>query len=277
MEEDAKKDLWWAVAILIIIGVVWFYTGGPSRPSAKSGLFLKTPLEQHQEEVSSGGPIAGRSDIKISIRRASGARKNDPQKEYIEIQLSSQNKEPVNISNWSLENKNRERIKIGKGSPLFLLGEINPKQDIYLAPGEKAIISTGQSPIGTSFKFNKCIGYLEQLQDFAPRLPLLCPDPLEDEKLPATLDNACIKYIDREFEKCTTYTALPAELSEECRIYSNERINYSGCVRWHKNDSDFFGDEWRIYLNRDLEFWHNEHDTITLYDQSNRIVDSYRY
>lgn len=278
MDDQVKKDLLWVAGILVGLFVIWIFSGGPSRPTATSGPFINAPLNEPGFNISQS--IQNNNDdsssaykYKANLGYTSSAKEKDSQKEYIEIRASSGNKENLNISNWTLENQNGFKIKIGQVAILPLLGEINTSQDILLKPGEKVIIVSGWSPIGTNFQLNKCIGYLSQMQDFYPKLPNNCPDPIKDEMLPATLDNACINYIDREFKICATYITLPTELSNNCKQYANERINYSGCISWHKRDSDFYKPEYRVYLKQDQEIWNNSHEKIILYDENGKIVD----
>ena len=265
MDDQAKKDLLLALGFLVLLFFVWLFSGGPSRPSSTSGPFIGISLKQAAENSI--------YKYTANLSFGSNAKKSDLQEEYIEIWASSSNKELINISNWSLENQNGIKVKIGQASQLPFLGEINQQQDILLNPGDKAIIVTGQSPIGTSFLINKCIGYLSQMQNFIPALARNCPDPVKDEMLPASLDNKCIDYITREFKLCTAYIALAAELSSSCKEYINERINYNGCARWHKRDFDFYKPEYRVYLKRSSELWNNDHEKIILYDENGEIID----
>lgn len=270
-----------ALGFIIIIFLIWIFTGGPSRPTATSGPFIKT-LNAPQFNFSSPEPKNGADSSSIYKNKAglgssSPAKEKDPEKEYIEIKASSNNKEIINISNWYLENQGGTKIKIGQASILPFLGEINSQQDILLKPNEEVIIATGWSPIGTNFQINKCAGYFSQMQDFYPKLSSKCPDPIKDEILPASLDNPCIDYINREFELCSAYITLPATLSSSCKEYINERINYNGCVAWHKKDSDFYKPEYRVYLKKDNELWNNEHEKIILYDESGKIIDWISY
>lgn len=287
---DAKKDLIWVLVFFIILGFVWYYTGGPSRPSSKSGLFLISPSETTREEVSVPTETIIKEELpkkefqresvykfKVDLLIDQNIKKFDPQEEHVTIQASFANSESINISNWSLENGTGLRINIGQATLLLKTGDINLQQNILLAPGEKAIVASGESPLGTGFKLNKCTGYLEQMQDFFPPLFLDCPDPINDEILPANLDNSCIDYIRREFEKCKAYFTYPSNLSSACQDYINERINYRGCVQWHKNDPNFYKSEWRVYLNKKTEFWDNDRETVILYDENNKIVDWEKY
>lgn len=276
--EDAKKDLFWVIFFLIIIAVVWYFTGGPARPSTKSGLFLFKPQEQYSEELrsttekaTSGTSLIAESAYRYKIILSAG-------KEYIEIRASVNNTESYNITGWILESKEkRTKATIGGAANLPLLSQINPQNSISLQPGEKAVIITGESPMGTSFRINKCTGYFSQLQNFVPQLPIECPHPVRDEVLPSSLDNNCLNYINTNFKLCTMYLTLPSYLSSSCRDYINERINYTGCVNWHKNDADFYKPEWRVYLNQRNELWDDGHGTIILRDKNDKIIDWVSY
>lgn len=295
---DAKKDLYWVILFLFILAIVWLKTGGSSRPSATSGPFLNQPRQQHTEELKQGTekimsgkaatPTAVSSDeeaaekpveptvesaykYKATLNVGYGARQTDSQKEYLTIKASSQNTAPLLITGWSLLGKKGLDIKIGQGAYLPYSAQVNPQQDIYLKPGEKAIVVTGESPVGTSFRLNKCIGYFEQFQDFYPNLTRNCPRPA-DEDLPLNLNDACLDYLER-LPRCEMLISVPWYLSANCQSYINEKVNYKTCVDLHKNDPDFYGNEWRIYLGRTEELWKEKRETIILRDGNNNTID----
>jgi len=283
MEDHVKRDLIWAILFFVAVFIIWLTFGGPSREPKEKGLFFGSPVDKISEEIKapinqsggSSGGYAGKDSMYLSA--GIETKENEPKKEFISIQTSFSNKNSVDISDWSLEGKNGERIKIGKAALVPFLGQDNALDDILLAPGEKAVISSGESPIGVSFKLNKCAGYFNQLQTFIPPIYGSCPDPIKDEVLPATLDNSCIDYINNNFKNCTEYITLPSSFTDACRQYANDRLNYNACANRHKRDSDFYKPEWRIYLNKKYNLWNNEHDKIILYDQNNNIIDSRSY
>lgn len=290
---SAISDLYWLITALILIGIVWYATGGPSRPSATSGPFLNKPQEKHSreareqtEKISSGtsGKIASinpdesiyKYQAELSVSRA--AQKNNPQLEYIEIEASSKNKNDLLISNWKVVGKTNLDIKLGDGVYLFFQNIINSKMPILLKPGEKAIISTGKSPIGASFKLNKCTGYFEQFQDFYPKLPKECPYP-RDENLPnyVTNNDNCFNYIEK-LPRCEVHVAsIPTNLPSNCQDYIRQEINYKKCVDTHKAEADFYKPEWRIFLNRSEEMWKQQRETINLLDEYGKIIDQKSY
>ncbi len=288
MGDDAKRDLIFVIFMLFALAVVWYYTGGPARPSATSGPFLEEPLEGHREQLRrETGRAAGEEPIeepateeptresaykyKATLRADSAAKKTNPQEEYVEIQASSNNKEPLFISSWSLEGVKGLEIKLGQGAYLPYAAQVNPQENIFLKPGEKAYIITGKSPIGASFRLNKCTGYFEQFQDFAPRLPEQCPYP-DEETLPSGLSDACLDYIER-MPRCEIDISIPWYLDAACQNYINGNVNYNKCVELRRNDADFYKGEWRIYLGRSEELWKNKTETVILYDEIKKIID----
>jgi len=288
--EDAKKDLYWALFFLIILAIVWYYTGGPGRSSSKSGLFLFQPQQQYSEELrketeklASGGSGEGLTatstesvyKYKVSLRADYWARETDPQKQFVEIKASSQNDKPIDITGWSLVGKNGLDIKIGQGAYLPYSAQVNPQQDIFLKKGEAAVIVTGESPIGTNFRLNKCTGYFSQFQIFYPDLPQDCPRPI-DENLPSGLNDQCLDYLER-LPICEMKISVPPGLSNDCQTYINDNVNYKTCVEVHKNASDFYQPEWRIYLGRKEALWKNKRETIILQDQDKKIIDWVSY
>lgn len=286
--EDARKDLLWLIFFLLILGVVWYFTGGPQRPTARSGIFLQQPQEKYSQElrettkkvVSPEAPEAEENSeesvykyqVTLSV---GGAKQSNSQKEYVEIKASSKNDKPIDITGWSLVGKGGLEIKIGQGAYLPYSAQVNPQQDIFLKKGEKAIVVTGESPIGTSFRLNQCTGYFEQFQDFYPGLTKDCPKPA-DENLPSNLNDQCLDYLEK-LPRCEMKISIPAGLPISCQTYINDKINYKTCVELHKNDSDFYKSEWRIYLGRREELWAQKRETIILQDQNKKIIDWVSY
>lgn len=303
--QDAVKDLKYFLLILGILGVVWLFTGGPLRPESRSGIFLNKPQQKMQNKASSqvkkifgiqgpslpsfedseetGSGTDGKTPsspeksfpatLTISATRA---KETDPNKEYIKISAPKSNKKPVRLTDMKLEGELGLDISIKQGAPLIFpsLAE-NPKKDIYLAPGETAYIITGSSPIGESFRLNKCLGYMKQFHDFEPSIPSRCPLP-KYEDLPDNLNDQCLDYIDK-IPACKTFVSAPINLSTACQEYINYKINYKTCFELHQYDDDFYGEEWRVYLNRSGDIWKKSRETITLTDTNGKTIDSVSY
>ena len=209
------------------------------------------------------------------------ATESDATKEYVALAADVNNDGPITLSGWSLQSAvSGVRIGIPLGAPLFMLGVVNSVQTIYLEPGASAIITTSVSPVGTSFRENICIGYLNELQSFTPELSNQCPSP--SESLPLTADNiriygdTCIDYV-RNLPQCHFPSSVPAALSPACRSFITNTLSYNGCVNMHRNKVSFALPSWRIYLGLQAELWRNTHDVIRLLDDKGQIVDVLTY
>ncbi len=201
--------------------------------------------------------------------------------EYVTIVASSDNTAPIDISGWSLQSVvTGVRAPIPRGTENFLMGNLNEQNDLYLSQGMSAVLASGISPVGTSFRENECIGYLGQMQTFNPPLPQECPSAAD--ALPLTADNirtygdTCIDFV-ASLSSCTFPASLPANLSPACHLFLSNNFSYNGCVQHHQSDAGFVRETWRVYLGASGELWRNTHDVIRLLDAQGHTVDVLTY
>ena len=235
---------------------------------------IKVALEKLEKEEKIS-PFAEKAEI----RRCLG-RRTDVDEEYIELKINASIGERILISDWSLKSAmTGTKIKIGEASKLPYSSRVNKESPVFASGGDKIIISSGRSPIGASFQINKCSGYLEQFQDFEPRIDKKCP-LVEDENLPFAgpnaFDDECWDYIE-SLSRCETPLEFPLDMQHECRVYLTTEVNYNACVDNYKNDSDFYRSEWRIFLDRGVELWKKEREIIELLDAQDKLIDVYTY
>lgn len=289
---DAKKDLYWLIGLLTLLLILWYTSGGPDKMPAASKLFFKNPSDKYAEQITNQILNSKTNKNNSSVTQLEQEKKEIPQidifaghnarmfmpgEEYIELSYSSRNRQTINITGWKLKSKNGRETSIPAGTPLPMREKISPDENIILNPGDKAYVITGASPLGKSFKINKCIGYLGETQKFSPRLPNECPRPQKDEPIPSYTDDGCVNYLNKNFKTCTSPITLPAELSASCKEYIRTFAGYNQCVNRHQYDSDFYKPEWRIYLNQPAALWNDNAETISLYNEKNFIIDSYSY
>lgn len=307
------------ILFLIIIGVLWLASGGPSRPISHAGPFLNPPrvpgVDTASGRTSGGGqsevdtrplPELGAggdgekptlidlffngqggaltaeaspyaSDVSLSKGTATNADKN---KEYLVVSISKKASRSFTVSGWVLESRlSRTKVALGSAAPILFLGQINSALPITAGPGSSIYAVTGRAPNGSSFRINKCIGYLEQYQDYAPKLDMECPAP-EDEALlrPSKVSSAeCVDFIER-LDSCELYTGdIPSNVGAACRDFIQNDLTYAGCLTLHRSDPDFFSNEWRVFLARDQELWNDSHDQILLWDENGKLIDSITY
>ncbi len=281
------KELGIFLLFIFVLAIIWFVQGGSSKIPQS---FLMSPpyavtsistgeeassTEENLPEAIPGSKTTSFYKGKIFLN-AVASRETDPQKEYVKISAYSL-AEPALITGWTLMNRRGESFAIGAAASFVFSGQVNIQNPIYLKPNETAVITTGQSPIGTSFRLNICTGYFNQFQEFSPRLAEDCPRLL-DSDIPVNFPNACFDFA-RDLPRCRMPMSIPPEAGNDCAVLVNEKINYNNCVASHKNEGNFYKPEWRIYLGRDKEIWDNEREYIILRDQEGEIIDvvSYSY
>ena len=253
-------------------------SNGESVSNNSSG--SKTQIPSLIGGSSFGSPSIYRSVVTMN-HFVSSAGSSNPVNEYVEISVAQNSGVPVDISGWTLSSDATGASSvIPKGSEIPTSGVINAAQDIVLTPGERAILISGQSPIGASFRENKCIGYFSTFQKFSPSLPQNCPIP-SDELLSHygadyIRDAVCIDFV-KKLPRCKIAITPPVGASSVCQSFLSKYMNYNGCVDAHKNDTDFEGNTWRVYLGRSSSMWRTKNELVKLLDKDGKTVDAFSY
>lgn len=244
---------------------------------------IKTAVDEALEEPN-------RSPYYELVRLSSGnATAEVRNEEYLVLDVDDDTDSLVDVTGWTLKSLVSGRGgKIGKG--VATLDEDRPwygEKDILLAAGDEAIITTGGAAgIRTSFLTNKCMGYFDY-DRFTPEISSVCP-LIQDEDLErfdlAYNDfdherdyDACMDAIE-DVGSCEVVRSPDSDLEDACRDFIRDYSNYDGCVELHKDDADFYGDEWRIFLNSTRnDLWRKEREAIGLFDRDGKVVDVVRY
>lgn len=235
-------------------------------------------LKKIEEAKTFGDPSPYRGKVVLS---QGSATESTPDTEYLMLEASWDNTAPISLGGWSLQSAlTGLRGYIQRAAHPFLMGAVNSQSDIYLDPGASATVSSGVSPVGTSFRENLCTGYLAGLQAFEPPLERSCPSPSDSLSLTPenlrTYGEACYDFV-QTVPSCTFPREVPSNISPECHLFLANNLSYNGCVQNHRHRSDFARDSWRLYLNAYGELWRNSHDIIRLLDAEGRTVDYISY
>ncbi|MFC1756848.1 hypothetical protein ACFLZC_01655 [Patescibacteria group bacterium] len=282
MTKGPIRDLGFFFLFVVILGVIWFVQGGVTRPPVNFFIENK-PEPAHFDSITGGSSgatdtnddssspssISGQEDQNKIFIYVRNAKRTNPDEEYIEIKASGANKTAINLAGWFIGGAQGLRLEIPQAVVLFKTSQTNIKSSMVLNPGEKMILVTGRSPLGDSFKINKCMGYLVQLSNIVPSISKDCPYP-EDEIWSADLSYDCLDYIET-LPRCEFGFTAPG-LTNICREEINKKLNYNGCVDAHKNDEDFHEAEWRVYLDRSSEMWAQKRENITLTNKEGEVV-----
>lgn len=227
-----------------------------------------------EEEAS---PYSGSVTLSVG-----GARSSNPQSEYVLVRTTRDLTAPITLSGWRIESTvSGLGANIGQGAPLPFAGQINVELPISIGPNMTVYITTGRSPIGTSFRTNICTGYFQQFQSFTPRLTASCPRPMDELYGAASVNfvpnEQCVRFVER-VPRCTfTQTEIPGNVGSQCQTFLLETLTYNGCIRNHKDSRDFYGNEWRIYLARDQALWRSSTERIRLLDENGKVVHAITY
>ena len=307
-----KSDGLFFLGILAFFFILWFATGGPSKPISFAGPYITpiTDVDTVQEGYGDtptvdfrsrsiwsdviGGSFSGGTSLgtlnnpsplkgQVRVISAGGASSDDPDTEYVTLRASGDTS--IDITGWRLVSGASGRsMRIPEGTALPRSGRVNETGRIVLNPGDEVIVVTGESPIGVSFKENRCVGYLTRRQDFTPSIQNRCPSAYEEfEQHYAGNDLRDDKCYDLVRSTSSCETPSDRGMSRACINLIDDYLTYNGCVEHHRNDPDFPGDTWRVYLEyensrgRADEFWKSSRDAVKLLDSEGKTVDLYTY
>ncbi len=245
-----------------------------------------------------------KGDVRLERGNASG--ETNPNQEYIVIRNNGT--KTVNLSGWSLKNGGDERLYLASNGQyvagrarwavipngqMIFTDKSSNLTAINLLPRERAVINTGRIAseipikITTSFKSSICTGYLDYLPGyvFVPSLSGYCPSPAKEPGI-NLLNDDCYKIVSNlgschtpKFEITQDGITLMdgrRDIPTQCQTFIKEHFNYYGCLKYHSSDQNFFGQEWRIFLNT-TEMWGKDRESINLYDSGGHLVDRLTY
>lgn len=276
------------IGMLLLFFLVWVAGGGPERPISFSGPYLGAITAPGTTAQSYGDPsqfspingqvtIGGTAKTVTLVKDSTPAKNTNASSEYVSIMVSSAASGPVSTAGWRLVSKETGKgASFPLGTEVAQSGRVNTLAAITLKPGETAIVVSGRSPVGNSFKENLCTGYLEERQNFKPPLNQFCPTPFQElQRFAEGYSEQCASYV-RSISYCTTEATMKSP-GGSCEDFVDEYLNYNGCVDAHRNDPNFTSSTWRIYLGVSDELWNNKRDTIQLIDAAGNVLDSLSY
>lgn len=298
------------LGVLIFIFIFWVVTGGPDKPISFSGPYLHpidgpgqtaepyslgrgnnitsgitgsiggglSDLEKQIDDISSFGEASPYRGVVSIGRNPSGPRSTDPKEEYISVSVSRRAANTINVTGWKLESSSSEVVAvIPSGVEVPRSGSVNTVSPVVLSPGQTMVVTSGRSPIGTSFRENICTGYLGEFQSFTPDLDMSCPTASQEfsRRYNDADDDECRSFLWR-VPQCSVVSEAPSELSNACENFL-ESLNYNSCVAEYRDDADFAGDTWRVFIGSNRELWRENHETIRLVDSEGKTVDVFAY
>ena len=202
--------------------------------------------------------------VKIEVANA-----DQPEKEFVTITIEESASGPLMLTGLALL-QDHFLVPIEKSVKKFVRGNISSARAVVVETFPTTIIvNSGRSPAGVSFKVNRCSGFLEEFQNFHPPLVTDCPSiNTLLAKQSVTISEECRDY----FEKTPSCTSLPDDAPTQCSYLLIEHIGYNQCVDAVENDTDFYKNEWRLFLESPKTLWATT-SPIELIDPSTTIRD----
>lgn len=199
--------------------------------------------------------------------------------EYAVLSTDLNDNETVMITGWKLKSTVTGReIIIGGAANVPIVG-VRDQSPILLPANAEVMVSTGLSPIGTSFRMNKCAGFLEEKKNFQPSIWTHCPTAIDDAPpLSGVINDICLDYIE-DLPRCKIPKErdFPDDLTNVCETFLKTKVNYENCVINHVADPDFLEPEWRVYTGLGGIWGREKRENIQLLDNSGKVVDTYSY
>lgn len=187
-------DAWLVIGIFVFAFILWVSTGGPSRPISFAGPYI-TPItdvgdvqegygdginvgsgdrgsslfsvrsifgrfENSLGEEENVGPVSPHAGSVRIVSRAGGPGKTDPDEEYVSIRAS---KTTVDVTGFRLVSSRTGESVVIPQSPLIPQGVVT---NVVLQNGDEALITTGTSPFGTSYRENRCTQYADSFREY---------------------------------------------------------------------------------------------------------------
>ncbi|MFA5099048.1 MAG: hypothetical protein WC461_02420 [Candidatus Paceibacterota bacterium] len=195
----------------------------------------------------------------------------------IQIYSSLSKDDKVNISGWKIKSNNGKEIVIPQAVNLYDLSGFLYDSNVVISASANVSIYGNTSVINRNLRLNKCIGYLENDYEFIPQLPRNCPQVSRSSV--QYLSGACQSYVlslgSCQLPDVSFYNSLPGnDDGNACRVFLSN-INYNSCIKDHRNDSDFYLNDWRIWVGKNI--LDPQHDAVKLFDNNGLLVDQYVY
>ncbi len=304
-DDPRIRDLLFFLGVIAALFIVWLASGGPERPQAREPLveaqperiidlpsrtFRNVPTRTEGEWVRTwfeavAGMFQHKGSVVPPVRFAwgvAGARMDDPRREFLVIALSPEATTSVSISGWKLTSRlTGTSVVIPQGVEDLVPQGARREGPIRLFPGDYAILTTGASPVGTSFLTNQCTGYLAGLTRWEPPLLQVCPNPakelLKDAGARRRYGIGCLAYLARLPACAVPDSPVVAQFGRQCDAFAAQHYSYAACYARERSKPSFWGSEWRIFFGLEKDLWGNRHDIVDLIDARGNVVASLRY
>ena len=203
-----------------------------------------------------------------------------PEREFFVLDISEKLASSIPITGWKVVDRIRQvSYKFPKGQNLFYPNAKLTSDNLKVRAGDRVIVSSSVSPVGTSFRVNKCTGYRSQFKNFVPTIKTDCQDPVDELVKDATVpfdDFICYEEVS-DLKNCSAFSKIPTGVTNQCEVFIENVLTESGCAERHRNDADFLQKELRVYLSSPTSLWSKENNALYLLDENDLLIATLIY
>ncbi len=222
-----------------------------------------------------------------------------PQGDKITLYINNYSNKEIDITNWKIISSNGI-FTVPQGVKFVDPDFKYVKENIILPPYGRAKIIATSSPLGFSFRINKCFKFFLNLRNdvrkFVDFIPYYCKYFTNKELFDLRKQGFSINCLDflRRFPCGPSFKDLDKIRNDSrCLNFIDSLFTYRGCYYNSINDKDFLTNYWIIFIttptttiyspttSKYLEVYKNLYETsyeeIKLYDNLNLLVNKYIY
>ncbi|HUC31412.1 MAG TPA: hypothetical protein VMR99_01835 [Candidatus Paceibacterota bacterium] len=178
----------------------------------------------------------------------------------------------IDISGWQIKSNDGGEY-IPQAIDVYDPSGLTAPSDILMKNGDTVYLYSSTAPF--NLRLNECIGYIGNVANFSPPLPLTCP--YVDQSQIQNFTGACQDYI-LSLGQCQAPNMSSPQIPPTdyaCQDYLENNFNYKSCFNAHAGDANFLSNQVWVWTGSNVV--DQDHDTVKLLDRNGLLVDLYTY
>jgi hypothetical protein len=178
----------------------------------------------------------------------------------------------IDVTGWEIKSKDSGEY-IPQAIAVYDPTGLTAPSDIRVKNGDTVYLYSSSAPF--NLRLNECIGYVANVANFEPPLPLTCP--YLDQSQIQNFTGQCQNYID-SIGQCQAPNMSSPQIPRTdyaCQDYLENNFTYKSCFNEHDTDPNFLSNQVWVWTGSNI--LDPYHDTVLLLDRNGLLVDEYTY
>lgn len=178
----------------------------------------------------------------------------------------------IDVTGWQIKSREGGEY-IPQAIAVYDPSGLTAPSDILMKNGDTVYLYSSSAPF--NLRLNECIGYIANVADFSPPLPLYCPQV--DQSQIQNFTGECQNYID-SIGACQQPDLSSPQIPRTdyaCQNYLENNFTYKSCFDEHDTDPNFLSSQVWVWTGSNVVDPY--HDSIELLDRNGLLVDLYTY